>query len=115
MKTRTLSGNGTSRCCHFSIMPSHYAGKMRFRCLRMKLASAIWRLGQRIENLSSSARVVHITAKKKAKKTTTNKQTKAGNFTLLIGRKRPGNVQNTKIARAKRVKLVLFILKYANL
>ena len=110
MTTRTSSVYGTSRSCyHFSIMRSHYAWKMRFRCLRMKLASAIWRLGQRIENLSSSACVVHITAKK------TNKQTNAGNFTLLIGRKRPGNVQNTKIARAKRVKLVLFILKYANL
>lgn len=62
---RTSSENRTSRFCnHLSIISNHYACKMCCRHHGMKLESALPKLKI---NLSSSAHVVHTTAKQAMK------------------------------------------------
>ena len=63
-EARTSSENVTSRFCnHFSIIQSHYACKMCFNYLGIKLEPALGTKENKIERLSSFAHVVHATAK----------------------------------------------------
>ena len=63
-EARTSSENVTSRFCnHFSIIQSHYACKMYFNYLGIKLEPALGTKENKIEHLSSFAHVVHATAK----------------------------------------------------
>ena len=61
----TSSENITSRFCNnFSIIPIRYACKMYSIQPGIKLISAVWRYQEKIDNLSSCARLVDITAKR---------------------------------------------------
>ena len=61
---RKSSENVASRACyHFSIIQSHYACKMCSNYPGIKLKPALQRIYDKIETLSSSANVLHTTAK----------------------------------------------------
>ena len=102
MSTEASSENLTSRFCnHFSIIQSHHACKMCSNYPGIKLEPALGTLEDKIEPLSSYAHVVHTTAK------------------LVISRRRKNEnvfkMSKKWKARAKRAKILFFIVKYANL
>ena len=80
-------------------MQSHYACKMCSNCPGIKLEPALLRQEDKIEHLSSYGHVVHATAKQ------------------VISRSRKNEnvceMSKMKTARAKRAKLLFFIVKYA--
>ena len=100
VEEREKSENITSRFCNnFSIIPSNYACKLCSKYPGIKLESAPQRYEEKIENLSSrypqnwKNRWFHVVERM----TTSSKCSKMKN------------------ARAKRAKLLFFIVKYANL
>ena len=101
MAARKSSENVTSRFCnHFSIIQSRYASKMSFNYLGVKLEPLFQKLENKFEHLSSYAHVVHTTA------------------VHVISRRRRTTTSlkcpKMKNARAKRTKLLFFVVKYAN-
>jgi len=87
-------------CNHFSIVQSHIFSKMSCNYPGIKLEPALQKYDDKTEHLSSYAHVVHTTAKQ----------------VHVVERTRTSSkCQKMKPARAKRAKIMVFIVKYANL
>ena len=102
LEARTSSENVTSRFCnHFSIIQSHYVWKMCSNCPGIKLDQ---RLGHKKTKLNICHHIL-----------TWSRQRQNRSFHVVERTRTSSKCQKMKNARAKRAKILFFIVKYANL